>query len=134
MHMIYLKRAFVAAAAASGAVFVAGAGMSDSATAGDANLRCTIETLSRGGAVELSALVSAPRDLNGSYRLRISKDGGGGSADIDQSGEFSVVAGERAVVSSVSLGGDGTYTAKLSVTANGRTVDCSKRTGGSIGL
>ena len=93
-------------------------------------LSCDIQVSRSGSLVGLKAVVSAQAATSGSYRLRVVSSGGN-SSNIDQSGDFSV-SGGSAVVSSVSLGGSGTYTARLSVTADGRTTECSQRVSGSL--
>ena len=95
-------------------------------------LECRIDVGRSAGMVELKALISADRTTSGSYRLNVVKSGGGGSANIGQGGEFSVSAGTPQVVSSVMLGGDGRYMATLTVNANGRNFECSRRIGGSL--
>ena len=100
------------------------------ATAARDPLSCEIQVSRSGNLVGLKAVVSAPGATSGSYRLRVVSSGGN-SSNIDQSGDFSV-SGGSAVVSSVSLGGSGTYTARLSITADGRTTECSQTVSGSL--
>ena len=116
----------------SGIVSLAGALVQSAAPASAARdaLSCDIQVSRSGGSVGLNAVVSAETATSGSYRMRVVSSGSNGS-HIDQSGEFSVDGGST-VVSSVSLGGSGTYTARLSVIANGRTTECSQRVGGSL--
>jgi hypothetical protein len=132
MSIFYVTRhGVVVAALAALGVAAAIAQPGEAARSAPGSLTCDIEVSRSGGMVELQALVSAPRETSGSYRLRVVKSGGGGSANIDQSGGFSVDGGSS-VVSTVNLGGGGSYTAKLSVTADGRTIECSQRVGGAI--
>ena len=91
---------------------------------------CDIQVSRSGGSVGLKAVVHAAEATWGSYRLRVVASGGN-SSNIDQSGDFSISEGS-AVVSSVSLGGSGTYTARLSITADGRTTECSQKVSGSL--
>ena len=100
------------------------------ATAARDPLSCDIQVSRSGGLVGLQAVVSAQRATSGSYRLRVVSSGGN-SSNIDQSGDF-YVSGGSAVVSSVSLAGSATYTARLSITADGRTTECSQRVSGSL--
>ena len=93
-------------------------------------ISCDIRVSHAGGLVDLKAVVSAVAATSGSYRLRVVSSGSN-SSNIDQSGEFSVGNGST-VVSSVSLGGSGNYTARLTVTADGRTTECSQKVGGSL--
>ena len=93
-------------------------------------LSCDIQVSRSGSLVGLKAVVSAQEATSGSYRLRVVSSGGN-SSNIDQSGDFSVKGGS-AIVSTVSLGGSGTYTARLSVTADGQTTECSQRVSGAL--
>ena len=93
-------------------------------------LSCDIQVSRTGSSVGLNAVVSAREATSGSYRLRVVSTGGN-SSNIDQSGDFAVRGGS-ATVSTVTLGGSGTYTARLSVTADGRTTECSQRVSGSL--
>ena len=93
-------------------------------------LSCDIQVSRSGSSVGLKAVVSSQDATSGSYRLRVVSSGGN-SSNIDQSGDFSVKGGS-AIVSTVSLGGSGSYTARLSVTADGRTTECSQRVSGSL--
>lgn len=113
-------------------VLVATAAVGTGATASGpgAALGCRIDVARSGGGVALSAVVVSPRALTGSYRLRVSKSGGGGSADIDQSGGFSTNGGPS-VVSGVTLGGAGRFVARLSVDADGRRSECTEVIGGA---
>jgi hypothetical protein len=106
------------------------AGTGSTASAPGAAVGCRIDVARSGGGIALSAVVVSPRALTGSYRLRVSKTGGGGSADIDQSGDFSTSGGQR-VVSGVTLGGTGRFVARLSVDADGRRSDCTEVIGGA---
>lgn len=104
----------------------AGAIHSDVNAAGP--LRCEIEVLKRGGAVDLEAIVHAGRATHGTYALEISGGGWGGGSTISQSGEFSVAPGTRSAIGAVTLAGSGgSYTARLAVTAGNSTQRCVKR-------
>ena len=131
MSILYVTRLGVVMAAlatvgTTGVFFQAAA----PAKAAQGPLTCDIQVSRSGSLVGLKAVVSAQGATSGSYRLRVVSSGGN-SSNIDQSGDFSV-SGGSAVVSSVSLGGSGTYTARLSITADGRTTECSQRVSGSL--
>ena len=131
MSILYVTRhGVVMAALATVGVIGALVHPATSATAARDPLSCDIRVSRSGSMVGLQAVVSAQGATSGSYRLRVVSSGGN-SSNIDQSGDFSV-SGGSAVVSSVSLGGSGTYTARLSVTADGRTTECSQRVSGSL--
>lgn len=108
----------------------AGPGLQATASGAGEVLGCHIEVSRIGGGVALSAVVVSQRALAGNYRLRVSKSGGGGSADIDQSGGFST-SGGSSIVSSVTLGGAGRFVARLTVDAEGRRSECTERVGGA---
>ena len=93
-------------------------------------LSCDIQVSRSGSMVGLKAIVNSPGATSGSYRLRVVSSGSNNS-NIDQSGEFTV-SGGSGVVSTVQLGGSGTFTARLSVTSGGRTTECSQRVSGSL--
>jgi hypothetical protein len=131
MSILYVTRlgvvmAALATASATGVLFQPAV----SAQAALGALSCDIQVSRSGNLVGLKAVVSAQDATSGSYRLRVVSSGGN-SSNIDQSGDFSVRGGS-AIVSTVSLGGSGTYTARLSVTADGRTTECSQRVSGSL--
>jgi hypothetical protein len=116
---------------------LAAVGLSAGASSGQSTkaidqLKCQIDVSRTASGIELQAVVSTGRDTAGNYRLRIDKSGGGGNATIDQSGGFEANAGAPRVVSTVGLGADGRYTARLSVSADGRTLECTRRVGGSL--
>lgn len=91
-------------------------------------LRCEIEVMKRGGAVDLEAVVHAGRAAHGTYALEISGGGWGSSSTISQSGDFSAAPGTRSSIGSVTLASDGgTYTARLAVTSGNTTQRCVKR-------
>lgn len=100
---------------------------------GSPSVRCEIQIKGRGKSVMLEGVVFAKTAVQGSYTFRISKSGGAGHSDIDQSGDFNAGPDRAATLGTVTLGGDGgTYVAKLKVTAEGRTIECSKRVGGTL--
>ena len=69
----------------------------------------------------------------GSYRLRVTKSGAAGSSDINQSGDFSAGPGEPGRLGTVTLGGDGgSYVARLTVTWDGGSIECTERIGGTF--
>jgi hypothetical protein len=96
-------------------------------------IRCEIQVKEYGSSVALEGVVFARSAAVGSYRLRVSKTGGGGSSDISQSGEFSAGPGEPSTLGSVTLGGDGgSYVARLTVTWDGGSIECTERVGGTL--
>ena len=96
-------------------------------------IRCEIKVKDHGGSVSLEGAVFADKAIQGAYHLRVNKSGGGGSANIDQRGEFTAGPDAPERLGSVTLGANGgTYTAKLTVSADGQTFECSEKVGGSL--
>lgn len=92
--------------------------------------RCEIRAEPNGRGVVLEGLVFADVPLSGSYRFRVSQNGAGGSSQINQGGEFDAAPGAPESVGTVSLGsGPGSFTATLTVSWAGGSVDCAAGTG-----
>jgi hypothetical protein len=92
--------------------------------------RCEIRAEPNGRGVVLEGLVFADAPLSGSYQFRIAQNGAGGSSRINQGGEFEAVPGLPESLGTVSLAsGPGSFTATLTVSWAGGTVDCSAGTG-----
>jgi len=105
----------------------------DGASAGGAGgLRCEIYQAQSGNGVVLEGVVFASGAVEGTYQFSVVKSGGGGNSNINQGGAFSLGSGGKTTVGTVSLGGGGSYTASLRVSAGGHTTACRERTGGSL--
>jgi hypothetical protein len=117
-----------AAGATHGSIERVGAGQT-----GSQPVRCEIQVRERGNSVALEGVVFASTTIEGSYQLRVSKSGGGGSSDINQSGGFSAGPDGPSTLGTVTLGGDGgAYVAKLTVTWHGGSTECTERVGGTL--
>jgi hypothetical protein len=90
--------------------------------------RCEIGVEKQDGGVALEGRVFAEPPLSGSYRLRVTKTGGGG-AEIVQSGAFSHTTGPSAALGLVSLSA-GNYVAELKVEWKDGSTDCEERVRG----
>ena len=123
---------WLAALTAFAALGVAGGYGSDRATAHTDGMSCDIRVIRGHGAITLQPVVSTPRAMSGSYRLHVTKRGGGGSSDIEQSGDFSASPGRSSELGEVSLAGGGFYDARLTVDLGGRILECRQRVGGSL--
>jgi hypothetical protein len=97
-------------------------------------VRCEIQVVKEhGNNVTLEGVVFAKTAIEGSYQLRVSKSGGGGSSNINQTGDFSAGPGEPSTLGTVTLGGDGgSYVARLTVTWDGGSIECTERVGGTL--
>ena len=86
-------------------------------------VRCEIQVSGGGSAVSLEAVVLSTARAEGTYQLQVS----GSGSDIAQSGPFSVAAGGKSSLGAVTLAGDGSYVARLSVTSSAGSSKCTKR-------
>lgn len=104
------------------------AGVLAGTTAAEAgSVRCEIHATSRSGGVVLEGVVYAKSNVEGSYTFSVSKSGGGGSSDINQSGDFSASPGSPGALGTVNLGGGGSYRARLEVRTDDGSASCSER-------
>ncbi len=87
---------------------------------------CEVRTTKVPGGVELEAVVSSVRALDGSYSFVVEKTGSGGDSNIAQAGDFSLERGTEHVLGSAGLGlGSGdSYTAKLVLTDGSGDIVC----------
>ena len=93
---------------------------------------CEIRADREGGMVSLEGIVHAATGIEGAYRLRVSKSGGGGSSNIDQGGRFTAGPEQPATVSRVTLGGGGKYVAELEVTPDDGPGTCTHTISGVL--
>jgi hypothetical protein len=95
-------------------------------------VRCEIKASRSGSDITLEGMVFAKRTIEGSYNLSVKKSGGAGHSDIKQSGAFNASPGTPGSAGTVTLGGEGTYSATLRIAAEGNTTECVQRTGGAL--
>lgn len=95
-------------------------------------LACKIGVNRTSAGVEVLALVSAPRPVQGSYRMQVTTIAPYGSSTMNHGGTFTAGPGAPQVVGRFSLAGSGRYVAMLQVTADGQTVDCTERVDGAM--
>jgi len=93
-------------------------------------VKCELRVEKSGGMTGLKGLVFATTAVNGTYEMRVSKTGGGGSSVINNNGEFAAAPGRPATLGAVTLGGGGSYAARLRVNWKGGEVECNERVGG----
>ncbi len=95
-------------------------------------VRCEIKASRSGSAITLEGMVFAKRAVEGSYSMSVKKSGGAGQSDIKQSGAFNASPESPASAGTVTLGGEGTYSATLRIAAEGNTTECVQRAGGAL--
>lgn len=126
-----LRRALICAALGIGAIAMTAAD-NPGAQAGwftRDQVRCEIKVKPGPYGVQLQGLVFAKDTLAGEYELSVMQDGPGAYSLVNQSGEFEAGPRRPASLGMVSLGGGGSYTAKLKVRAGGEVYTCAKRIG-----
>jgi len=87
--------------------------------------RCELRADDSGENIVLEGFVFARKPVSGSYQLRVSQRGTGGSSDIVQSGEFNIESDSTGSLGIVSLSkGTSRYEAKLEVQWDEGAPDC----------
>lgn len=119
-----MRAAAAALALGVGAMGMIGGGSDEAAAS--AGLRCAIQVSKSGDGVDLAGVVYGASGVSGEYTLKITKRGGGGSAAINQDGDFTTGSDGKAVLSLASLGGDGSFSAEFRVTSSAGSASCSK--------
>lgn len=92
--------------------------------------RCGINVRHENGSVVLEGVVASETPISGSYNMRISGKGGGGSAELVQSGAFEVDSGSSALLGVVSLS-PGRYLVTLTIEWDGGATECSEHVAGN---
>lgn len=93
-------------------------------------LRCELRITESAGATSIAGRISTDRPVRGSYRLAIASQGGGGSATINQSGDFEARPGTPALLGQTTLGGGAAgYRADLEILVDGLRLRCLEQTG-----
>jgi hypothetical protein len=89
-------------------------------------LGCRIRVTAEGEALRIEAVATSREDVNGSYRLDVSKNSAGGSSHNIQSGDFSLEADKETILSVTFLGASdaGHFQAKLVLDSNSGSVSC----------
>ena len=89
-------------------------------------LSCEIQEEQEHGGLTLSGYVSANATVSGSYQLRVINSSNGGSVDLQQNGDFSVVPKKSVLLGQITLGSrTPDYDATLTLVVDGKTVTCS---------
>ncbi len=95
-----------------------------------APVRCEISIDEARGATTIEGRVNATRRVNGEYRLAITSRSSGGSATINQSGDFSAGPDTPALLGETTLGGSRSqYRAELEIRFDGQRLRCNERGG-----
>jgi hypothetical protein len=110
---------------------VAAAATANHLAATSQEVQCQIRATPTPGGIELATYATSETPASGSYRFTVSKNGGGSSSDVNQSGDFNARPGAHNMLGLVDLNIDrGTrYVAKLSLTWDGQATSCVKTFG-----
>ena len=128
---IHIRKLILPAAALSLSVFGLAAGTSASSSddkTSDLPIACGVSVTKSGYGNNYQGVVQANEAVSGSYEFRVIKTGGGGSATINQSGEFTIAAGDEVTLGQASFGGPATVDAQLVLHWNGMKLLCKTPT------
>ena len=109
------------------AILLLGLGVTASGYAGSLSqpTTCEIKAASSGDMLALQGVAHAGIALSGSYQMRVSGQGPGGSTNLNQGGQFNAAAGEAVTLGQVMVDNSGgTYDVTLSIDSAGGKVDC----------
>ena len=109
------------------AILLLGLGATASGYAGSLSqsTTCEIKAASNDGMLALQGVVHAGMALSGSYQMRVSGQGPGGSSNLNQGGQFNAAAGEAVTLGQVIVDNSGgTYDVMLSIDSAVGKVDC----------
>ena len=109
------------------AILLLGLGVTASGYAGSLSqsTTCEIKAASNDGMLALQGVVHAGMALAGSYQMRVSGQGPGGSSNLNQGGQFNAGAGEAVTLGQVMVDNSGgTYDVTLSIDSAEGKVDC----------
>lgn len=94
---------------------------------------CEIKAASNGGMLAIQGVVHTTVALSGSYQMRASGQGPGGTSNVNQGGQFSAGPGDAVTLGQMMVDNSGgTYDVTLSVDTNGGRVDCQGHFGSQI--
>jgi hypothetical protein len=101
---------------------------SEATAASVGEVSCRIRAVPSRGGVHLEGLATAKSPVSGSYELKVTTGGGGGSSETAQSGAFTARPGEGSTLGEVSLAleSGSFYSAVLTVTWPGGSQTCAK--------
>ncbi len=105
-----------------GALGLAGA----SATPSPEGFACGIAADRDGGMLQVEGALVSPIAINGEYRFSLRSSGSGGSTNVSQGGPFAAAAGQQTTLGRVTLNANAAYQVEFSVSAAGKTFDCSQ--------
>lgn len=125
------KRFFLVAGLLGAALATGGAASYATTIQADDNapVRCEIAAERSGNMVQLSGLMHADHDIDGSYRFAVKSRGAGGNTDISQGSAFHAGPSGPTTLGMVMLSANRTYDVTLDVTANGQSFTCAERIG-----
>jgi hypothetical protein len=103
------------------------AGVTVTANASGSDLACGIATATERGMLAIEGVVQSPTALSGEYRFALKSSGNGGRTNISQGGQFSAAPGTAVTLGRVMVNAGSDIDVDFTVTAGGRTLDCSRQ-------
>ena len=101
-------------------------GFAANAYAAGGDFACGVTTKIQGGMQAVEGVLVSPSALSGEYRFTLKSSGGGGSTNISQGGQFSAAPNAEVSLGQVMVNADAHVNIDFTVTANGKTFDCSQ--------
>lgn len=101
------------------------AGLAVTASASGSDITCGFATTTDRGMTAIEGTLLSPVALTGEYRFALKSTGNGGSTNISQGGQFSAAPGTQITLGRVTLNAGASVAVDFTVTANGKTLDCS---------
>jgi hypothetical protein len=91
-----------------------------------ADLACGVSTQTERGMLVVEGVLQSPTALAGEYRFVLKSQGGGGSTNISQGGQFSAAAGTAVSLGRVMVNAGSAVDVDFTiVSADGKRLDCS---------
>jgi hypothetical protein len=110
--------------AATAAVSTVGLAANANASGGD--FACGVVTSTHNGMMSVAGSLLSPTALSGEFRFAFKSSGNGGSTNISQGGQFSAAPNAEVSLGQVMVNAGANVSVDFTVTANGRTYDCSQ--------
>lgn len=96
------------------------------ASAGDDDLRCDIVQAQQAGMRTITATVTSPRAVTGTYQLDIQTSRNGNTSSVNQGGMFAATAGETVTLGQMSIDAGARTSIDYAITIAGQTIVCSQ--------
>ncbi len=89
-------------------------------------IACGVSAVTERGMLKVEGVLQSPTALTGEYRFAFKSFNNGGSTNISQGGAFVANANDAVSIGSVMVNAGAKIDVTLTVTANGKSYDCSQ--------